>query len=81
MQQATSAGLEQRKDVEKSSWIDWARPPSSRKTESVRPFVLSRAFWAGSQRFGAIWTGDNKAEWGHLKVCTFYFHLYTLGVI
>ena len=71
MHQATSTGLEQRKDVEKSSWIDWTRPSSSRKTESVRPFVLSRAFWAGSQRFGAIWTGDNKAEWGHLKVETY----------
>ncbi|XP_031551690.1 neutral alpha-glucosidase AB-like [Actinia tenebrosa] len=32
-----------------------------------RPFVLSRAFFAGSQRYGPIWTGDNKAEWGHLK--------------
>ncbi|KAF4046606.1 Glycosyl hydrolases family 31 [Phytophthora infestans] len=27
-----------------------------------RPFVLSRAFSAGSQRYGAIWTGDNTAE-------------------
>jgi mannosyl-oligosaccharide alpha-1,3-glucosidase len=27
-----------------------------------RPFVLSRAFFAGSQRFGAIWTGDNAAD-------------------
>ena len=27
-----------------------------------RPFVLSRAFYAGSQRFGAIWTGDNAAQ-------------------
>ena len=33
-----------------------------------RPFVLSRAFWAGSQRYGAIWTGDNQASWGHLKI-------------
>ncbi|XP_064403614.1 neutral alpha-glucosidase AB-like [Halichondria panicea] len=33
-----------------------------------RPFVLSRAFFAGTQRFGAIWTGDNKADWGHLKM-------------
>ncbi len=32
-----------------------------------RPFVLSRAFFAGSQRFGAIWTGDNAATWGHLQ--------------
>lgn len=31
-----------------------------------RPFVLSRAFFAGSQRYGAIWTGDNKADWSHM---------------
>ncbi|CAI5736289.1 unnamed protein product [Hyaloperonospora brassicae] len=35
-----------------------------------RPFVLSRAFSAGSQRFGAVWTGDNMAEWGHLRYAT-----------
>lgn len=33
-----------------------------------RPFVLSRAFFAGTQRIGAIWTGDNEATWSHLKV-------------
>ncbi|XP_072737067.1 neutral alpha-glucosidase AB isoform X1 [Ciconia boyciana] len=33
-----------------------------------RPFVLSRAFFAGSQRYGAVWTGDNTAEWEHLKI-------------
>ncbi|XP_015278196.1 PREDICTED: neutral alpha-glucosidase AB isoform X1 [Gekko japonicus] len=33
-----------------------------------RPFVLSRAFFAGSQRYGAVWTGDNAAEWDHLKI-------------
>ncbi|XP_048884257.1 neutral alpha-glucosidase AB [Brienomyrus brachyistius] len=33
-----------------------------------RPFVLTRAFFAGSQRLGAVWTGDNAAEWGHLKI-------------
>ena len=31
-----------------------------------RPFVLSRAFFAGSQRHVAVWTGDNTADWGHL---------------
>lgn len=36
---------------------------------NTRPFVLSRAFFAGSQRFGAIWTGDNMAAWDHLQVC------------
>ncbi|KAM9341648.1 LOW QUALITY PROTEIN: neutral alpha-glucosidase C [Symphorus nematophorus] len=33
-----------------------------------RPFVLSRSFFAGSQRFGAIWTGDNVATWEYLKI-------------
>lgn len=32
-----------------------------------RPFVLSRAFFAGTQRHGPIWTGDNMASWDHLK--------------
>lgn len=38
------------------------------KNQDVRPFVLSRAFFAGSQKYGAIWTGDNTAEWGHLEI-------------
>ncbi|KAJ1103969.1 hypothetical protein NDU88_001385 [Pleurodeles waltl] len=33
-----------------------------------RPFVLTRSFFAGSQRYGAVWTGDNTAEWGYLKI-------------
>lgn len=33
-----------------------------------RPFVLSRAYFAGSQNYGAIWTGDNTATWGHLAM-------------
>lgn len=32
-----------------------------------RPFVLSRSFFAGSQKFGSVWTGDNIANWDHLK--------------
>jgi alpha 1,3-glucosidase len=39
----------------------------SRKSgELRRPFVLTRSFFAGSQRFGAMWTGDNQASWEHL---------------
>ena len=34
----------------------------------IRPFVLSRSFFAGSQRYGSIWTGDNAAEWSHLQI-------------
>ena len=32
-----------------------------------RPFVLSRSFFAGSHRYGPVWTGDNRANWAHLK--------------
>lgn len=37
-----------------------------KKGEPRRPFVLTRSFYAGSQRLGAMWTGDNLANWGHL---------------
>uniref|UniRef100_A0A8D0G620 Glucosidase alpha, neutral C n=1 Tax=Sphenodon punctatus TaxID=8508 RepID=A0A8D0G620_SPHPU len=33
-----------------------------------RPFVLTRSFFAGSQKFGAVWTGDNVAKWSYLKI-------------
>ena len=33
----------------------------------VRPFVLTRSFFSGSQRLGAMWTGDNQATWEHLE--------------
>ncbi|XP_055291848.1 neutral alpha-glucosidase C isoform X9 [Moschus berezovskii] len=33
-----------------------------------RPFVLTRSFFAGSQKYGAVWTGDNTAEWSYLKI-------------
>ena len=33
-----------------------------------RPFVLSRAGFLGSQRYGATWTGDNVSKWEHLKL-------------
>ncbi|KAK0728360.1 glycoside hydrolase family 31 protein [Lasiosphaeria miniovina] len=34
--------------------------------ELQRPFVLTRSFFSGSQRVGAMWTGDNQAAWDHL---------------
>ncbi len=35
-----------------------------------RPFVLTRATYAGGQRYGATWTGDNSATWNHLRMST-----------
>lgn len=33
-----------------------------------RPFILTRAGFAGIQRFAAVWTGDNYAGWEHLAL-------------
>lgn len=33
-----------------------------------RPFVLTRAYYAGTQRFAAMWTGDNLGTWEHMAV-------------
>ena len=33
-----------------------------------RPFVLTRAGYAGVQRYSAVWTGDNVATWDHLRL-------------
>ncbi|CAO3616261.1 unnamed protein product [Cunninghamella blakesleeana] len=35
-----------------------------------RPFVLTRGFYAGSQRHGPAWTGDNMADWDGLYYST-----------
>jgi alpha-glucosidase len=35
-----------------------------------RPFVLTRAAFAGAQRYAATWTGDNLATWNHLSMST-----------
>lgn len=35
---------------------------------TLRPFVLTRSFFAGSQRHATVWTGDNMADWEHLRI-------------
>lgn len=35
-----------------------------------RPFVLTRATYAGGQRYAATWTGDNSSSWNHLRLST-----------
>jgi alpha-glucosidase len=35
-----------------------------------RPFVLTRATYAGQQRYGFTWTGDNSSTWNHLRLGT-----------
>lgn len=33
-----------------------------------RPFTITRAGYAGMQRYASVWTGDNIASWEHLKI-------------
>jgi alpha-glucosidase len=35
-----------------------------------RPFVLTRATYAGGQRYGFTWTGDNSSTYNHLRLST-----------
>jgi alpha-glucosidase len=35
-----------------------------------RPFVLTRASYAGGQRYAFTWTGDNQATWDQLRLAT-----------
>jgi alpha 1,3-glucosidase len=32
-----------------------------------RPFILTRSFFSGSQKYAFTWTGDNTADWDHLR--------------
>ncbi len=34
----------------------------------LRPLVLTRAGFAGTQRYAATWTGDNQSTWSHLRL-------------
>lgn len=45
-----------------------AQAVKERTDPQKRPFVLTRSFYAGSQRFGAMWTGDNLGTWEHMAV-------------
>jgi alpha-glucosidase len=34
----------------------------------LRPFVMTRASYAGGQRYAVTWTGDNSSTWDHLRL-------------
>lgn len=36
--------------------------------KNKRPFTITRAAYAGTQRYSSVWTGDNIATWEHLRI-------------
>ncbi|KAG2205709.1 hypothetical protein INT47_008066 [Mucor saturninus] len=49
------------------SHLATAEGVQERTAVQKRPFVLARGFYAGTQRAGPIWTGDNIANWESLQ--------------
>lgn len=39
-----------------------------KKYDKRRPFVITRACYAGSQKYTTAWTGDNHSIWAHLQM-------------
>jgi len=39
-----------------------------KKHSGKRPFVITRAAYAGSQKYSTVWTGDNQSFWEHLRM-------------
>lgn len=38
------------------------------KNTGKRPYVITRACYAGTQKYSTIWTGDNHSIWSHLEM-------------
>lgn len=39
-----------------------------KKHTNKRPFIITRACYAGSQKYSTVWTGDNQSFWEHLRM-------------
>ena len=39
-----------------------------KKYDGKRPFVITRACYAGTQKYSTVWTGDNQSLWSHLQM-------------
>lgn len=39
-----------------------------RMISDKRPFVITRACYAGTQKYSTVWTGDNQSLWSHLQM-------------
>lgn len=39
-----------------------------KQADGRRPFVITRACYAGTQNYSTVWTGDNHSIWAHLQM-------------
>lgn len=39
-----------------------------KKDTGKRPYVITRAAYAGTQKYSTVWTGDNQSLWPHLQM-------------
>ena len=39
-----------------------------KEADGRRPFVITRACYAGTQKYSTVWTGDNQSLWAHLRM-------------
>lgn len=39
-----------------------------KKYQDKRPYVVTRAAYAGTQKYSTVWTGDNRSIWPHIQM-------------
>ncbi|MCR5102765.1 MAG: glycoside hydrolase family 31 protein [Butyrivibrio sp.] len=49
-------------------FMDIATFTGMKKLTGRRPLVITRACYAGTQKYAAVWTGDNQSLWSHLQM-------------
>ena len=49
-------------------YMDKATNEGLKKYSDKRPFVITRACYAGTQKYSTVWTGDNQSLWAHLQM-------------
>ena len=66
----TDAGPRRHAEVHNVYGMEMARASQEgarRHRPDERPFIISRAGYAGIQRHALVWTGDNSSHWDHLN--------------
>src|SRR6266481_2297609 len=63
MRARANGGAGSNADCSSSAWREGALAHQPER----RPFVITRAGYAGVQRHALVWTGDNSSVWEHLS--------------